>query len=444
MSDTKLCNALITGGSGMIGSQITFGYKPTSTTNDITFDKKWQNREKCRLCDSFNLQVFYNLNPTPPANHFVLSPTEQERIPLDIAICKDCSHIQLVQIVDSKFLYSNYLYVSSTSITMTNHLKKSVLDFTKILNLKKDDSILEIGANDGTCIQHLIENGYNNVVGVDPAKNINNRHKLPIICDFFSSSMIGLLSNKYSKFKLIYAFHCCAHIENIQDVFFTIYNLLDDDGVFVMEVGYFYEVFKKNCFDTIYHEHIDYHTCIPIKEFSFKNGLLLFDVKTNTIQGGSIQLFFSKNKSIQVSQSVYDIITNEKQSLLHNYEILSKWKLNIVNSTKDLNYILNGLKIYGKTIIGYGASAKSTTFLYQCNLSNKLIDYIIDDNVYKQNYFSPGIHIPIFSIEKININLPDYIIILSWNFTEEILKKIEIYRKVGVRIIIPFPEIKII
>jgi len=107
-------------------------------------------------------------------------------------------------------------------------------------------------------------------------------------------------------------------------------------------------------------------------------------------------------------------------------------------------YILNGLKMYGKTIVGYGASAKSTTFLYQCNVSNKLVDYIIDDNVYKQNYFSPGIHIPIYSIETLKIKLPDYIIILSWNFTTEILKKLETFREVGVRIIVPFPEIKII
>jgi dTDP-4-dehydrorhamnose reductase len=420
--------------------------KPATTNHDIipTIDKKWRNRDNCRLCNSFNLQVFYNLNPTPPANHFVLSPAPQEQIPLDIAICTECSHIQLVQIVNPEFLYSNYLYVSSTSMTMTNHLKSSVLEFTKILDLKKDDPILEIGANDGTCIQHLLDNGFNNVVGVDPAENINNRHNLPIICDFFGSSMIPRLTDKYNKFKLIYAFHCCAHIENIQDVFFAISNLLHDNGVFIMEVGYFYEVFKNNCFDTIYHEHIDYHTCTPIRDFSLKNGLLLFDVKTNPIQGGSIQLFFSKNNSVQVSQSVYDIITKEKETLLHDYHHLSRWKVNILKSSKDLNYILNGLKMYGKTIVGYGASAKSTTFLYQCNVSNKLVDYIIDDNVYKQNYFSPGIHIPIYSIETLNIKLPDYIIILSWNFTTEILKKLEKFREVGVRIIVPFPEIKII
>lgn len=407
--------------------------------------KKWSNREKCRLCNNYNLQVFFNLEHTPLANHFVKEKIDQELIPLDIALCSDCKHIQLMQIVDPSFQYSNYLYVSSTSITMTNHLKTSVIEFTNELNLLKDDFILEIGANDGVCIKHLLDNDFKNVVGIDPAENINKRHKLPIICDFFGSNMLPFLKEKYRPFKLIYAFHCCAHIENIQDVFTTVYNLLDSDGTFVIEVGYFYEVFKNNCFDTIYHEHIDYHTVTAIKQFALTHDLILNNIKTNDIQGGSIQLFFCKNKNnININDNVFEAIKKEELLKLHYYNNLSKWKINILHCGNDVNYILNGLKSYGKKIIGYGASAKSTTFLYQYKLSHKTIDYIIDDNIYKQNYYSPGLHIPIKEFYILDIEKVDYIIILSWNFTNEILEKLKKYRENGVRIIIPFPEIKII
>jgi len=413
--------------------------------SDEAVKKKWSNREVCRLCRSYNLKVFFKLQPTPPANHFIKEIFLQETIPLDIAICNDCNHIQLIQIVDPEFQYSNYFYVSSTTYTMTNHLKKSSLEFTDHLGLSKEDQILEIGANDGVCVKHLLENGFVNTIGIDPAQNINKRHNLPIICDFFGSNIIQTFKENYKPFKLIFAFHCCAHIEDINDVFKTINELLDDSGSFIMEVGYFYEVFKNRLFDVIYHEHIDYHTVTAIQQFSLRNNLLLYKVKTNCIQGGSIQFYFCKNNyGREIEESVNKAIEEENRINLFDYENLNQWQNIIIRTGIDLNYILNGFKSHGKTIVGYGASAKSTTFLYQFKLTNKIIKYIIDDNIYKQDYFTPGLHIPIKSSNILKIDHVDYIIILSWNFTEEILSKLEEYRKFGVRIIVPFPEIKII
>lgn len=395
----------------------------------------WSNRKQCRLCNSYDLYIFFNLEPTPLANHFIYEPIIQDKLPLDICICNKCKHIQLIQIVDPKYQYSNYFYVSSTSNVMINHLKDNVTFFTEFLNLSKNDNILEIGANDGVCIKHLLDNGYINTIGVDPAVNINKRHNLPIMCDYFGSNMIPLFKNK---FKLIYAFHCCAHIENIQDVFETIYEILDDDGSFIMEVGYFYEIFKNNSFDTIYHEHIDYHTCKAIQKFS---KLFLYKVKETTIQGGSIQFFFSKNIR-NIDESVYNTIKKEETIQLHNINILNQFKTNVIRCGHDINFLIDSLVKNGKKIAGYGASAKSTTFLHQFKLSE--IEFIIDDNIYKHNYYSPGLHIKIKQFNILDTEKIDYILILSWNFTNEIIKKLEPYRKNGLRIIIPFPEIKII
>jgi hypothetical protein len=213
-----------------------------------------------------------------------------------------------------------------------------------------------------------------------------------------------------------------------------------------MEVGYFYEVFKNNLFDTIYHEHIDYHTCIAIKKFADSQKMTLYKVNENDIQGGSIQFFFCKNTmpDIQIDESVAKTIEKESSLRLHDYEKLSLWNNKITLCGNDINYILNSFISFGKKIAGYGASAKSTTFLYKYQLNNKLIDYIIDDSVFKQNYLSPGLHIPIKSIHNLNIQKVDYILILSWNFTDDIVKKLEPYRAAGLRIIVPFPEIRII
>jgi dTDP-4-dehydrorhamnose reductase/SAM-dependent methyltransferase len=342
----------------------------------------WSNRTLCRLCNSCDLYIFFNLQPTPLANHFISEPVIQDKIPLDISICNKCKHIQLIQIVDPKIQYSNYFYVSSTSNTMINHLKENVTFFTE--SLSKNDNILEIGANDGVCIKYLLDNGYVNTIGIDPSMNINKHHSLPIICDYFGSHI-----QFKNKFKLIYAFHCCAHIENIQDVFNTIYDILEDDGSFIMEVGYFYEIFKNNSFDTIYHEHIDYHTCKAIKNFS---KLFLYKVKETPIQGGSIQFFFSKNIR-NVDESVYNTIKKEEAIQLHNIDVLNKFKINVLRCGKDINYLIDSLVRNGKKIAGYGASAKSTTFLHQFKLYG--FEFIIDDNIYKHNYYTPGLHIKI-------------------------------------------------
>ena len=391
----------------------------------------WSNRTQCRLCNSSELYVFFNLEPTPLANHFISKPVAQDKIPLDISICNKCKHIQLIQIVDPKIQYSDYFYVSSTSNTMINHLKENVIFFTK--SLSKNDNILEIGANDGVCIKYLLDNGYTNTIGIDPAMNINKRHNLPIICDYFGSHI-----QFKNKFKLIYAFHCCAHIENIQDVFNTIYDILEDDGSFIMEVGYFYEIFKNKSFDTIYHEHIDYHTCKAIQNFS---KLFLYKVKETSIQGGSIQFFFSKNIR-NVDESVYNTIKKEEVIQLHNIDTLNKFKINVLRCGKDINYLIDSLVRNGKKIAGYGVSAKSTTFLHQFKLSE--FEFLIDDNIHKHNYYSPGLHIKIKQFNVLDTEKIDYILILSWNFTDELIKKLEPYRQNGLRIIIPFPEIKII
>jgi len=400
-------------------------------------------RNTCRLCQN-SLIDFLKLEDSPLANHFVKEPIKQESIPLELCMCVKCNHIQLRQIIDPAKLYLDYSYVSSISPTMTNHLKESVIHFTQSLSLSKTDNILEIGANDGICIKTLIDRGFN-VIGVDPAKNIHSRHNLPIICDFFGSNIKKRLEIERSKpFKLIYAFHCLAHIEDICDVFKTVYELLESNGIFVIEVGYFYEVFRKKCFDVIYHEHIDYHTCTALNAFARENNMVLFNVIENNIQGGSIQAFFSKNKDIFIDPIIQKNIQKEYDANLFHIPKLKSWTSQIHRVCSNINTLLHELVNKNKSIAGYGASAKSTTFLHQLKVSNSIIKYIVDDNIYKQGLFSPGLNIPIRAFDALETESVDYIIILSCNFVDEILKKLEEQRKSGLQVIIPFPEVRIV
>ena len=409
------------------------------------YKKMWSNRTHCRLCNGCGLKNILKLKPTPPANNYVSEPVHQELIPLDLLICDDCKHIQLKQIVEPERLYRNYMYASNASKIMEDHLISSIDNIVEYNKISKNANILEIGANDGTCVKNLLDNGFTNVIGIDPAINLHKYHNLPIICDFFNSKITDTFANMgYNSFKLIYAFHCCAHIEDIQDIFTTIHNILDDDGIFVMEVGYFYEVFKKKLFDTIYHEHIDYHTCTVLQRFAKSKNLNLYDTSENNIQGGSIRFFFSKDLSRPVTHNVMNSIQKESSIQLFNIENLTNWQRDITLCRQDISCLFNGIKSCGKKIAGYGASAKSTTFLYHYGLSKDNLEFIIDDSVLKQNLHTPGLNIPIKPMSILDKEHIDYIIILSWNFTTTIIDNLKKYRSNGLRIIIPFPEITIV
>jgi hypothetical protein len=203
-------------------------------------------------------------------------------------------------------------------------------------------------------------------------------------------------------------------------------------------------VFRTKQFDVIYHEHIDYHTGTAIEIFAKSNGLYLFDIVENSIQGGSIQFYFAKNKNTTIKDSVKAAIEKEAKIELFNKAILNKWQYSIEKICVDMNHIINSFVNSGKKIAAYGASAKSTTFLHQLKISRHIIKYIVDDNIYKQNFYSPGLNIPVKSSDALSSDRVDYIVILSCNFADEIVERLDIYRKTGLRIIIPFPEIKII
>jgi len=327
-----------------------------------------------------------------------------------------------------------------------DHFEKYADEMISKFNLKKNSFILDIGSNDGTCLKAFKSRGMR-VLGVDPADNIAevaNDNGIETICDFFNKDLAKKIKKKYGIPNLITSHNVLAHVDDFSGVIQSVSNLMGKETIFVFEVGYFKEVFKNLWFDTIYHEHLDYHTVKPLKLFFEKLNMILFDVEVKDVQGGSIRNYVQLAESqYKIESSVDKLISQELLVGLHDTKKLKTFQSRIEKIKKELSETLLSLKKNKKSIVGYGAPTKSTTLLNFFEIDSNFIDYIVDDNPLKQEKFSPLLHIPIKSSESLFSNQhPDYIIILAWNFADSIIDKIRTMNFKG-KYIIPLPKVTI-
>lgn len=403
-------------------------------------------RSDCRLCSSSSLERVLCLTPTPPANALVSANDihkAQTPYPLDVYRCSDCGHLQLLDIVDPRVLFKHYVYVSSTSPVMVNYLKGQSAAIAHRLRLKPGDLVVEIGSNDGTLLRFFKAMGMR-VLGVDPAENIiPDQHEIETINDFFCTEVGQRIREKYGKAKLVCAYNVCAHIDDLRGVIGGVRALLAEDGQFVFEVGYLLDVYRKTLFDTIYHEHLDFHHVEPLVRFFDENGLRLVHVEQSDIQGGAL-VGYVASPPTRVEPSVAALIAMERETGLNRPDTFRRWGLQIAQRGEELMALLRGLKDRGHSIAAYGATAKATTLMYHYGLDNSLLDYIVDDNPIKQGLYTPGLHIPIFSPEVIYERKPDYIVILAWNFAASIIDKHRHYAEFRSRFIVPLPNLTLV
>ena len=408
-------------------------------------------RESCRMCDSGSLVKALSLTPTPPGNDF-LTKKELGRdelvYPLDLYFCKECSHIQLGHVVDPKILYQkNYSYVSATSSHFVNHLKHYAENMVERFSLKADDLVLDIGSNDGTCLRFFKEKGMH-VIGVDPATEIAEKateNGIKTVADFFGYELAVKLRKEYGAAKYITSHNACAHIDNLFDVVKGVEHCLDKDGIFVLEVGYFVDVYSNTWFDTIYHEHVDFHTVAPFEKLFERVGMEVISVERITPQGGSIRVMVQKiGGDIKRDDSVDNLIALEHKLGLDRVNTFSQFKTRINTIRNKLQKLIYSLKKEGKTIAGFGAPTKATTLMAHFGLDETMLDFIVDDNPLKQGLFTPITHIPVLSSEALYDQKPDYLLILAWNFSEPIMKMHKKYSNEIGKFILPMPEPEIV
>jgi len=407
-------------------------------------------RDTCRLCGGSDLELVLALAPTPPANAFVTKDElnqEQETFPLDVFFCEGCGHVQLLDVVDPSHLFENYVYVSGTSPVFVRHFKDYAKTVTeRFHNNPAGRLVIDIGSNDGTLLARFKALGMN-VLGVDPARDIAadaSTRGIETQTAFFTSVLAREIRETRGPAQVICANNVYAHADDLADITRGIKELLASDGVFVFEVSYLVDVFESTLFDTIYHEHVAYHSVAPLKQFFAENGLELVAAERVGTHGGSLRGFVQlANGPHAVQPSVNELIALEAGLGLDRAETLREFSAKIDTCKHKLTTHLLELKSQGKRIAAFGAPAKATTLMYHFGIGPDVIDFIVDDSPLKQGMFSPGMHIPVLPSQAIYEKKPDAVVILAWNFAEPIMENHARYRDQGGQFIVPLPEVRV-
>lgn len=391
----------------------------------------------------------FSLAPTPPANAFVGADrlgTVQETIPLDLYFCRACAHVQLLDVVDPLVLFQDYVYVSGTSPVFVNHFREYASTMIERFPAREAFAF-EIGSNDGTLLKQFQERGVR-VLGIDPASKIAASAQASgteTLCDLFTTKIAESLASRHGKADYVLANNVFAHIDDLSDVARGIARILKDEGVFAFEVSYLVDVLDKTLFDTIYHEHLCYHSLIALEPFFKRHGLRLFDAERVGSHGGSLRGFVCLDSAkYKKSARVDTLLKIESEKGLDQFETFQKFGQAIERLKSDLSTLLQDLKAQGKTIAGFGAPAKATTLMHHFGISAKTIDFIVDDSPWKQGLYSPGLHVPVVPASAISEKRPDYLVVLAWNFADSIMAKHQAFVKQGGRFILPFPQVRVI
>lgn len=408
-------------------------------------------RRDCRLCGSRNLQLLFSLGSTPLANEFVSIEdiSRQQRLfPLDVHICNNCGHVQLLHVVDPEILFRNYVYVSSTSPVFVEHFRRYSEDMLDLTGIPQGSLIVEIGSNDGTMLRFFKDAGMR-VLGVDPARAIAaeaTKSDIPTLPEFFDFTLAQRIRREHGAAFLVVANNVFAHADDLHTIVDGVAHLLDSNGIFVFEVSYLLDVFEKTLFDTIYHEHLSYHTVKPLVGLFDRHSMELVDVIRVDTHGGSLRgIVKLKGGNLPRKASVEELIALEASLGLHDADAYFKLFNDIQRLKADLWGLLDRLHAEGKKIVGFGAAAKATTLMFHFGIGPDIINCIIDDSPLKQGLYSPGHHIPIVPSYYLydESHRPDYALILAWNFAESIMAKHQAFMDGGGHFIVPLPYVYI-
>lgn len=409
-----------------------------------------RHRNTCRLCEGSDLVKVIALAPSPPANAFVPVSALHERqpeFPLDVWFCNRCGHVQLLDVVDAAVLFRDYVYTSGTSPVFVDHFRHYAGDVVRRFGLERGDLVVEIGSNDGTLLRFFQASG-NRVLGIDPAVAIARRatdEGIETLPAFFTPSLAEEIRDQHGVARVVVANNVFAHIDDLSSVVEGLRTLLAPDGVFAFEVSYLLDVFQKTLFDTIYHEHLDYHTTNPLIPFFARHGLRLFDVERVNTHGGSLRGFACHAQGRHETTDRVGALTElEHRAGLDRPDAYQDFSARIDRLGGNLLDLLRKLRADGAHVAGFGAPAKATTLMYHFSLGPDLLDFIVDDSPLKQGLFTPGYHIPVVPSGAIYERRPDYLLILAWNFAGAIMQNHRLFRETGGRFIVPLPELEIV
>jgi len=402
---------------------------------------KYQKNETCLICQQKNTLVDYlDLGDQPLANSYHKGE-HLERYPLQLNVCTNCWHSQLSVSVNPSEMFDNYLYISDTTKTLTEYFEW-VTNYILATISVPSKSVLEIACNSGLLLKMFQDRGFS-CYGVDPAQNLRKlslERELDVVVDYWNSSLSEKLKVERGESDLILAFHVLPHVNDPNDFIQACKNILSPEGTIVVQTSQC-DMFVNNEFDVVYHEHTSYFTARSIQELAHRNELYVSNIIKTDIHGRSFLIFLQKTKCDE--EQLNRLIEEEAKQEMYTIQKYSKFASNAQQIKERLENILKAIREDGYTIIGYGAAAKGNTLL---NYIQYRLDYIIDDNSMKWGYLTPGMNIPITSIDLLNtVNTKIAFVPLAWNFYNEIVHRIKLVHNVDHDIFVkyfPFPMVK--
>ena len=402
--------------------------------------KKFKKIDKCRISRSKKLKLILDFGSQPLANSLKKTQFAHEKIfPLSVSFCPESSLVQLNQTVDKELLFKDYIWVTGTSSGVQLYAELFSKNLINQLKLQKNDLIIEIASNDGTFLKSFKKKGYNNVLGIDPAKNIAslaNKRGITTFPNFANPKIAKKIVNKKGYAKTVIARNVIPHVSELHDVIKCIEIMMGNDGVGIIEFHDVARIFKDLHYDSIYHEHLCFFSIKSMTNLLNLFNLTPYHIENSPISGGSWVIFFCKSKKNLTSKFKKAVIIENKSKI----NFFSTWKKfaerSIAHRKKTHKFFIENIN---KKIIGFGSSARSQTYLNFCGISYLNMDAIIDNNMLKQDYYTPGSSIPIVNINQgLNLN-PDIIFILAWNFKDEIIQECR-NKGFNGKFYIPFPN----
>ena len=403
-------------------------YGVTHTIKHVLVDEDEKNlllscyKFECRSCGNTNLKRVLSLGYQPLANNLLNKKDQKtELYPLEMNYCENCHNCQLSVAVDSKKMFSNYLYTSSTSKVFRDHFVRAANKYINELKLNSKKSyIIDVGSNDGVALKPFLDKKFKKILGIEPAKNLAklaNKNKIKTFNGFLTEKNIKKIKKGAD---LILASNVFAHSDNLDEMASCMIKLLNKKGTIVIEVQYLMNTLKDLTFDNIYHEHYNYWSLTSLMNFFKKFEVKLFKAEKIETHGGSLRVYLSKNKKIKIDKSVSKLLSEEDNFGIKNFKTYKSFGEKVYHIRENVIKNINKIKKKEKLLVGYGAPAKATTALNFFGIT-KQIDYIIEDNKLKDNKFIPGVKIPIISKNKIK-QKPSCTLVLAWNFFNDIKK----------------------
>jgi SAM-dependent methyltransferase len=399
---------------------------------------------RCRSCGSEKLEPVLDLGKTPLANALLTEAdlTKPEpTFPLALVFCPACSLCQITEEVPPETMFSDYLYFSSFSDTMLKHAETIATRVVRDEKLGPESLVVEVASNDGYLLQYYAKAGVP-VLGVEPAKNVAKvaqEKGIRTVVEFFGSAVARDLA-KQGRADVIHANNVLAHVPDLNGVVEGFSILLKENGVGVIECPYVKDLVDHCEFDTIYHEHLCYFSLTALDRLMARHGLVIHDVERLGIHGGSLRIFVSHSRPR--SERVLALLAEEEKTDLHAF--YSRFASRVNALKVELAATLKELKGKGARIAAYGAAAKGATLLNFFGIGRELIDFVADRSTYKQGRYMPGVRLPILPPSALLEKSPDFCVLLTWNFADEILAQQAEYRAQGGKFIVPIPTVRVL